>query len=512
LSSTRLLSAAVVEAAFVGLAGFALLLALPNDALTYDVLERSWLLWQWEEAPASHRYFWAHMLELPIARPFHAIFASAADPTAGLRVTECLFAGVILALVFWAARFSDASRLWALACTALCGSAFSLWELAAVGEERVMQVASLLACALVYEAVRVRSPSRLGWRWLAAGLALGVGVLVHVANAVLLPFVVLAGIAHVLAGSWRARRAAIATSACVGGILLVVMVANSLHELAVGAPESPIDGSPLESFLRTVAASSYPDLGHGRGLRLLRWIYVGAGGTVSTMPALGATVFGAALVLALAAGLRRAWGDALWRGPVVTWACLLGLWLTNAPRVEPFNPEFWLFAWCFAALGLGAFVSPEGRLRLAAPAAAVLVSVVLLIVNVKVAPSGPAHPGDPTLRAEVEAFDAAAEPDCLYFAWEGFESRAYRLLSEKATVVSMSELFGTWLWEDRYTGRRRTLDEVNESIAGGRPLYLQRPSLERLRRIGYLVDARPVAADAGLALMVITSPLAMAGE
>jgi hypothetical protein len=480
-----------LEALVVFLVVLAVYVVLGHREPSWDVLERSYVLEHWTNAPATHRYFRAHLLELPLARPFHAPFASGDAPTLGLRSLGSACAALVAAATFALGRWLGHSRTFLLAVVMLQTVAWGMWKLGSGGEEKMLAAAWAMGGLVAYGWLR----SRPVYRWtnaVAVGSVFSVAILMHLINGVL----VLGAVFAALVAVWVEPRVERRRTWRELALIVAVAVLVSLVGYAVAARlwfpevESP-EVTALDSILRYHRTPAPAPVPRGALAAVLHgWSDAVAPGPV------GVVVFVAVLAVGILGGGARARQGTRLRMPWILAAGTLLGWGGHFASFEPWNGESWLYPWVLGTVGLAMF-TPQRAQKLGTLPVGIAVALVLL-------GNGEAYRSGRETRAKAwsEGVQTACGLESMVIVANGLRARALRLFAPQLRVVAIAELFGR---AEPYVGRAPiSPGEVNAHFKMGGGVCLTRGAMEGLRAVG--VAAERIPNESSVELWVMTRP------
>ena len=455
-----------------------LFLLFPNHDYSWDVLERTRVLWAWDHAPATHRYYWAHVLELPLARPFHAVFAGQQDPCRGLQAMESLAAGAILGLVYVGTRVRQ-RPLVAASVVALAGSAFAVWALASRGEERLVGALWLIGSMTLYvrEASAAREPRML--RGALVGVVIGLAPLVHLTG-LLAPACVALDVAVTgLARLIRRPSGPLAPGAIALGTATCTAVVGLIANFTVCHPGGPVTLGALHQHLalyhhgnvtwrRATTSMVMGDVVHVDYAEVAR-------GLASTISAAGIESWWALPVFLLVAGASwLAAGALLVRDPARRRAAGLylvvtGLWTLHFLHFEPENPESWLFLWLASMAFLGWSLPPVSPVLGLGLSGVLLVTAVFIVWHDVPFARQLARTGRPEQLAR--EFEALVKDGDVLLTDDPYWARVHRAFAIKLHRVILLRALLDEQPEPYVADEFVRVREVNGWLAAGRSIW-----------------------------------------
>ncbi len=476
----------VLVPAAVFTAALSWFLCMPNRQYSWDVLERSYLLAHWADAPSSHRFYWAHLAELPLARVLDVWLRTPERPAAGLQALESLAAAGLFAFVTRLGWASSGQALHGLAGAIALAGSLALWWLGAGGEERVVATLALCLAATLWTASERGESPRVWW---VVGVAFGTAVVVHLANVVL--FLWLSLLAAV---RWFARDQPTANRSYFARVLVVL----STGAVVVGvsyAVSTPIDLTRLLSYHRPLVDARHSVFSSGIGLAAV----VSENAVVAVVVWLGLIVsHGFVAVVARRHGQLAPRTFDLW---------MLGvLWCLHFAFFEPENRESWLALYVGAVALLVWRSGPLVAVRVWIGGCLATLGLVAIVANIPTITRASTASG---LETWVRAFEQHAPAGSVLVTSEGLEARAFRALSSNIRVVTIDELYPGAVG-DAYAGPSASRADVNAWIAAGVAVYCHGFTPERMH--GFRFTLAKIATHRGFDILRFVSPIEPAAE
>ncbi len=491
-----------IAAALVGAAIAAACVLVPNRRMSWDVLERSYTLLHWDDASPFVRYFWAHVLELPLARPFAAAASALGRPDRALPWMESLAAGALVAgALVVTARASGRIR-YATAASLALAAAGSLWVFAAGGEEKVIGALSLLTALTLALRVVSTGGSATHVSVALAAVSLGLAPLVHLTNLVVYPVVgAMLAVNAFEARASRAemfaalRRPLVMTALAVGLTLVGLIADEAIANRGVGIERPGLiahftryhGGPNATSWAGVDLAAAVTGTAKTVFVRGIRWP--------------GALTFVAvqALALACAATLFRRGRT---RGVALAYLTLAVVWTAHFIRFEPWNPESWF------ALHLAAGLFSTWAIPILWPARVTLATRVLVVLALtQLALNAPAYArggARPAAMRFVDAFDRAAPTPYVMICSDPFMARYMRLYARRAVRVFPVDVLARRAPEDCCAWEYVPVEGLGAFAARGVAIVADRASVERL---GAWQVAQPLGRRETATLFVLRGPL-----
>jgi hypothetical protein len=482
--TNRHLASALAASALAGSLVACVFIAFPSQAFSWDVLERSHVLWTWERALPGSRYFWAHILELPLARPFHVAFATVSHPSEGMQVLESVSAGLIVALVAFIAAGRSGSLVAGVALALPVAVSSGFWDLASHGEEKVVGALFLLGAATAYLRV-TRNESATASGAVLTGLLWAVAPLVHLTNLILFPYLMVDA-AYQAITRRRLGGGSLRSTVVVGVVAAGTLVPSLFAYVRLTDPTAPPTLQAITRLLLTYHGGNIADVLAPAQPTPWFQLPIGLQATVATSSSWGLSIFVTAFSLAVGLAVRALWHIQNERRPALAFVTLSGGWILHFWHYEPWNPESWLALWTgtvlFIGWSVGGLLAGPGRRALGpVSAVAVALSVTLLVGNLSWFRSqhGPFESG-----VIARAFDEKVEPGYILLAGTPLAGRVYRLycLHRAYAMALLTVLNG--MPEGCCTDEFLSAAAVNQKLAGGVPVYADADAARDLGRAG----------------------------
>jgi len=449
---------------------------------SWDVMERACFLKYPSEAPAWGLFFFAHLLEIPLAAGLGRLLPLVSEPVVLLQILECFFGALLVLLLYDFCVAITGGLLLPLLVAGILPASFGFWRMATAGEEKVLAaffITLFLYLFMLYprdERARKTTPRAPA---LCVGFVLGLASLAHLMALILWPFVLIV----IVLKRWglKGLRFGIGDSiviALVGLIIFVSVVAIiAVFYYGLHSPQEILKGlltyhSPRFPFWYFAQPAQYRSL-----LGNLRKSVIGMERVIFPDGVVNRHARGMALLIApvllctIIAALKHARKNPL----IPLFTVFLILWACTYLFYEPRNPESWICAYppfLLLVCTLATTSRPASR-RLTTSAFLVALSL-LLLVNSRYY-GALRLPGPLELCAR--ALDATVPRGAVIVVGDGLEQRYIRYFSHRELMLSDHLQSGKFDWFD--TGRINA-QEFRIRLNEGRPVYATALGLKRL--------------------------------
>ncbi len=448
----------------------------------WDVIERGCFLKHQSEAPPWGIFFFAHMLEIPLAAGLGKCLPWIREPIMLLQILESIFGALLTLLLYDLCMAVSRRRLLALGALGLLISAFGFWRMTTSGEEKIITAFFITLFISLYFPFRTTySTPGVGRPALVilSGIILGISAMIHLMALILWPLIALC-IAFGRCG-FRCSRFGTAESVLIAliGFVLLSSVCGLVAYFCYGL-ESPGDiargllwyHSPKYSYwyfsqpphqrnildnikqsfigIEKVVFAERVAIRHGSGLRL----------------ALLAVLLASAI-----AAVRNLRTNPL----IMSCTIYLALWGAFFIFYEPGNPESWIAAYpCFLILASSLLALHSPRVIRVGECA--LIGAVLLVLRL----NWPAY-ASLGRYSNTELFartlDEMVPAESVVIVGNGEEQRYVRYCSHRRVILAHHLESGKTDWFDtaKINGRG-----IMSRLTRNRPVYATRLGVLRL--------------------------------
>ena len=160
----------------------------------WDVIERACFLKYQSEAPPWGIFFFAHMLEIPLAAGLGKCLPWIREPIMLLQILECMFGALLTLLLYDLCMTVSRRHLLSLGASGLLVSAFAFWRMTTSGEEKIITAFFITLFISLYfpfhalsETPGISRPALI----ILSGIVLGVSALIHLMALILWPLIAL---------------------------------------------------------------------------------------------------------------------------------------------------------------------------------------------------------------------------------------------------------------------------------------------------------------------------------
>ena len=478
----------------------ALLLFLCNLSRDYswDVMERACFLKYQSEAPPWGLFFFAHLLEIPLAAGLGHLLPFVGEPVALLQILECFFAALLVLLLYDFCVAVAGRRFLSLLIAGMLPASFGFWRMATAGEEKVLAAFFITLFLYMYafypQDERRRKTVQIAPA-LFVGFALGLASLAHLMALILWPFILIVLILRRC--GLKGLRFGIAESILIALVGLLIFVSAvgivgvfyyDLHnpqDILKGLLTYHSPAFPFWYFAQPAQHRSVPGNLCKSVIGMERVIV--PDGVVNRHARCMALLIALVIPCTGIAALKHARKNPL----IPLFMVFLILWAAAYLFYEPRNPESWICAYpCFLLLICALATVARPPLRRIVESLSLVTLVTVLLVNSRYygalrVPSA--------LELCARSLDATVTPGAVIVVGDGIEQRYARYFSHCGLILSDHLQSGKFDWFD--TGRI-SARELRERLNAGRPIYATALGLRRLPA-GLRSDARWERAGCG---------------
>lgn len=461
-----------------------LLLFLCNLSRNYswDVMERACFLKYQSEAPPWGLFFFAHLLEIPLAAGIGHLLPFAREPVVLLQTLECLFGALLVLLLYDFCVAITGRRFLSVLVASILPASFGFWRMVTAGEEKVLAAFSITL--FLYMFIFLPRDERAGKTaslvpTLYVGIVLGLASLMHLMALILWPFILIVIVLQRCGLTGVRFGIADCIIIALVGLLIFVSIVGIVAVFYYGIhnPQEILKGlltyhNPKFTFWYFAQPAQHRSL-----MDNLHKSIIGIARVVLPDGVVNHHARSVALLVVtalLCAGIAAAKYSR--RNPLIpVFTVFLILWAATYLFYEPRNPESWICAYpCFLLLMCTLATRAGPALRpLAAPAFLLLLALILPVNSRYYSALRVPSP----LELCARSLDAAVPPGAVVVVGDGVEQRYVRYFSHCELMLSDHLQSGKFDWFD--TGKLNARG-FRERLNNGRPVYATALGLKRL--------------------------------